>query len=237
MRQDYDEGDGRRHFQWLAEVFQDRRYIRVAGKPIFLVYRTSMLPDPLGATSLWREEARKLGIGEIYLCKVENFSDERYDPRKNGFDAAVEFQPDWVNLGDRMRRNRLWSWASRLGLANKTYRINHVYHYATVVERMLQKSAASYIRYPCVTPSWDNTPRRQFGGVILRDSTPELYEEWLRKVIAKFEIPSPEENLVFINAWNEWGEGNHLEPDQKWGHAYLEATRRAILSRNSCIGE
>jgi hypothetical protein len=74
---------------------------------------------------------------------------------------------------------------------------------------------------------WDNTARRAERAVIFDNSTPELYERWLRAAVAAFTPPTPEENLLFINAWNEWAEGNHLEPDQKWGRAYLEATRRA----------
>ena len=95
---------------------------------------------------------------------------------------------------------------------------------------MLQKKTPSYKRFPCVTPSWDNTPRRKREAAILKDSTPERYGKWLKAAIKKVNPFSEEENLVFINAWNEWGEGNHLEPDQKWGRAYLEATYNAINS-------
>ena len=93
---------------------------------------------------------------------------------------------------------------------------------------MLQKSVPAYTRFPCVTPAWDNTSRRKTNAVIFKDSTPDLYEQWLRQVIERFVPSSAEENLVFINAWNEWGEGNHLEPCQKWGRAYLDATRNAL---------
>jgi hypothetical protein len=233
MRQEYDEEDDKRHMQWLAKAFQDKRYIRVAGKPIFLVYRASMLPNPLRTTFVWREEAQRQGVGEIYLCKVESFSDEHHDPREMGFDAAVEFQPDWENLGMPLRRNRFWSWITRLGLADKVYQTNYVYDYASVIERMIKKKAPSYTRFPCVTPSWDNSPRRKFKAVIFKGSSPEFYGEWLRIVMEKVEIRNPDENFVFINAWNEWGEGNHLEPDRKWGRAYLEITRDILFSRNT----
>jgi lipopolysaccharide biosynthesis protein len=235
--QKYDEEDDKRHMQWLAGAFEDKRYIRVSGKPIFLVYRASSLPNPVRTVSIWRREARRHGIGEIYLCKVESFTDERCDPREIGFDAAVEFQPDWVNLGTLMRRNRFWTWATRLGLADKSYQTNHIYDYASVVETMTKKDAPSYIRFPCVTPSWDNSPRRKSKALIIKGSTPELYGKWLETVMQKVEIRNPDENLVFINAWNEWGEGNHLEPDQKWGRAYLEITRKILLSKNTEVGK
>ena len=99
---------------------------------------------------------------------------------------------------------------------------------------MLAKPSVPYTRFPCVTPAWDNSARRREGGAaIFRDSTPELYERWLNTVVQK-EIDDPNSNgIVFINAWNEWAEGNHLEPCQKWGHAYQEATQRVLQTAQS----
>ena len=230
ISQNYLESDDHEHIRWLAGAFQDRRYIRIRGKPLFLIYRASMLPDSLRTTSIWREEARRMGVGELYLCKVESFSNEHGDPNVSGFDAAVEFQPDWGNLGVPLRRDGFWYFARKLRLSNDAYWANRIYAYSSVVERMLQKNCPSYKRFPCVTPSWDNTPRRRNNAVVLKDSSPKVYGQWLKAVIDKFARPSEEENLVFINAWNEWGEGNHLEPDLKHGHGYLEATRQALIS-------
>ena len=94
---------------------------------------------------------------------------------------------------------------------------------------MLAKPNPSFKRFRCVTPMWDNTARRTTGAHIYQGSTPKLYEAWLlevaRQTIQRFR---PEERIVFINAWNEWAEGCHLEPDLKWGLQYLEATRMAL---------
>lgn len=92
--------------------------------------------------------------------------------------------------------------------------------------------------YPCVTPGWDNAARRKISFFAFLGSTPKLYGRWLRNVLRRFKPYSVEENFVFINAWNEWAEGNHLEPDLKWGRAYLEETRRALAadSRNNTHG-
>jgi len=215
IAQRYNREDDREHIQWLAGAFRDRRYIRVDGRPLFLIYRVSQLRDPAQTAAIWREEARRMGIGELYLCTVESLRDDRIDPRRIGFDAAVEFQPDWVNLGPPVHR---------------TAEHSVVYDYGSVVERMLQKPRPSYTRFPCVTPGWDNTPRRTREACILKDSTPERYEIWLRGVIDRFLPSPPQEPLVFINAWNEWGEGAHLEPCRRWGRAYLTATRRALES-------
>jgi hypothetical protein len=95
---------------------------------------------------------------------------------------------------------------------------------------MLAKPTPQYRRFPCVTPSWDSTPRRKAEAVILSGSIPKLYGNWLREVIDRTASEPPGERLVFINAWNEWGEGNHLEPCQRWGRAYLEATWEALAA-------
>jgi len=105
---------------------------------------------------------------------------------------------------------------------------NHIVEYAEVVANMRRKPAPGYKRFPGVTPMWDNSARRKERAAILANSTPELYGRWLAETVKNFSPPSPEENFIFINAWNEWAEGNHLEPCQKWGRAYLEATRAAL---------
>ena len=235
ISQQYSEQDDMEHIQLLAEVFKDKRYIRVDGKPLFLVYRAMLLPDPKKTCAIWREEAHRLGIGDLYLCCVESFSKERCDPRVIGFDSAVEFQPDWLNLCDPIHRNRFSYWMTRIGMLNKTFQINRVYSYPSVIQKMLQKETPGYTLFPCVTPSWDNTARRKSDAVIFKDCTPEHYGNWIKKVLEKVEFPSKEENFIFINAWNEWAEGNHLEPDQKWGLQYLEATRNSILSKNTTV--
>ena len=114
-------------------------------------------------------------------------------------------------------------------LAPPIYRKHRIREYPRLVKGALARSKPPYKRFPCVTPGWDNSARRsQNAASIWVDSTPDQYEHWLREVLLKFKPFGAEEDFVFINAWNEWAEGNHLEPDQKWGRGYLEATRRAV---------
>jgi len=234
MQQKYNEEDDRQHIQSLAKAFQDERYIRIEGKPLFLVYRALNLPEPLKTVSIWREEARKMGIGELFLCRVESFVNEHSDPTEIGFDAAVEFQPDWANTEFETyvpQHSILHRLARKLGKSKKEdFEYCRVLDYSSMIEKMLQRSKPPYKRFPCVVPSWDNSARRKNGGSILKDSTPELYEKWLKAVI-ELTPKTDQENFIFINGWNEWAEGNHLEPCQRWGHAYLEATRRAVMNR------
>jgi hypothetical protein len=97
-----------------------------------------------------------------------------------------------------------------------------------VVRAMLDKAEPEYRRFPCATPMWDNTARRGKSAIMLLGSTPEKYERWLSEVVRRECGAHPKDPIVFINAWNEWAEGCHLEPDLKHGTAYLEATRRAL---------
>jgi glycosyl transferase family WbsX len=218
MGQQYSEEDDRRHIRWLVNAFQDPRYIRFEGKPLFLVYRAHHIPDPVKTTAIWREEAARAGLGEIFLCSVESFPEDRGDPACLGFDAAVEFQPDLCTI----------DWSLRRGM-------HGAYDYSLVAERMLQKPTVPYQRFPCVMPSWDNTARRKSGASVYHGSTPELYERWLRATVQRAMYSTDGEVLVFINAWNEWAEGNHLEPCQRWGHGYLEATRAALTALDKPI--
>ncbi len=228
LTQNYCEDDDRKHLQWLAKAFSDPRYIRVNDKSLFLVYRSGLLPDPLKTTDIWREEAVRMGIGELFLCRVESLvAEKNIDPKTVGFDAAVDFQPDWSNLGNPQRRSLGLNLACNLGISKSAYSTHRIYDYRSVVERARNRAPAGYPRINCVTPSWDHSPRRTKDAVILTGSNPQAYKEWLRTAINEARTTDPK-GLVFINAWNEWAEGNHLEPDQKFNRAFLEATKNAL---------
>ena len=202
----YSPADDREHIQWLLRAFQDPRYARVEGKPIFLVYRAKSLPDPKTTIALWRAEAMKVGL-ELFLCRVESFSDEQGDPAALGFDASIEFQPDWRNLGTPLP-----------GFAP-----HRVYSHPDVVRRMLEKPEVSWRRIPCVNPRWDNSARRPQEATLFTESSPTLYKNALATVSQREVKRNPDSPMVFVNAWNEWAEGAMLEPCAKWGKQYLEA--------------
>jgi lipopolysaccharide biosynthesis protein len=214
-------GDDREHAGWLVRAFSDPRYIRVDGKPLFLIYRASKLPDPRRTLAIIRDEARRVGVGEVQICHVESFPDEHGDPAMLGFDAAVEFAPDWGVLSPSMR-SRAGNVLRRLPAA-ATRRPWQLYRYADVVQRMKAKAEVDYLRYPCVTPRWDNTPRKGRHGLALVDEDPAAYRDWVEWVSRRASRAQTQESLVFVNSWNEWGEGAHLEPCGKWGRAYLQA--------------
>ena len=218
LAQTYSEADDRDHGRWLCRAFADRRYIRLEGKPLFLVYRAGALPDARRTTDIWREEANRAGIGELFLARVEsNFEGERGDPRLLGFDAAVDFEPDALTLFATIRR---------AGIPRRWF------PYPEMVKAILARPPVPYPRFRGISPGWDNTPRRGEGGAGIIESTPSEYGRWLWELVkacrAEAATGSVTGEFIFINAWNEWGEGCYLEPSQAHGRAYLEATLAAL---------
>jgi lipopolysaccharide biosynthesis protein len=230
LEQHYNHEDDQAHIRSLIPAFKDPRYVRVNGKPLFLVYRTELLPDPKRTAEIWRNEAIIAGVGDLYLVRVESFA-RGIDPSSIGFDASVEFAPDGHDMGKWKYRDGLPGFLSRKGIIPRAFAENKVVSYPVLARGMMYRPPASFKRFRCATPMWDNSARRKAEARIVIDSTPALYENWLRTITAKTRTQfNGDERLVFINAWNEWAEGNHLEPDLKWGRAYLEATRRALAT-------
>lgn len=227
LKQEYNEEDDRAHLRSLAAAFADPRYIRVDGKPVFIVYKINALPDIRKTIETWRDEAHRLGIGELYLMRMDSWGPHP-DPQSIGLDAAIEFQPDWIKMPGRQYGDFKTRALNKLGLKSSPFLHDTVMSYDDVVEAMIKKERPSYKLFPGITPAWDNSARRKKDATILIDSTPDKYETWLRHVINTFVPYSADENFVFINAWNEWAEGNHLEPCQRWGRKYLEATAKAL---------
>ncbi len=227
IKQDYSFEDDIAHIKFLCEqVFSDQRYIRVNNKPFFAVYRPSLFPDITKTVEIWRLEAAKYGM-ELYLGYMQSFK-SRFPPADKGFDVAIDFEPDFYTEVANLKPSVKELIYEKIKIGSSPFRNNRVLEYSLYADSRKKNSVPPYKLFPSVTPMWDNTARRKKGAFILKDSTPGLYESWLRTIIEKFKPYSPEENFVFINAWNEWAEGNHLEPDLKWGDQYLQATKRAV---------
>lgn len=228
ISQNYSVEDDRTHMESLIPAFRDPRYVRIDGKPVFLVYRTELLPDPLRTTEIWRQVAAAAGPEGLYLIRVESFCRD-VDPQTFGFDAAVEFSPDWRCLRPIKNCTKWKCLLAKCGVFPGAYFDNAIVEYQSMVNGMLNKKMPDYKRYSCVTPMWDNSARRVKDAAILVNSTPEKYEAWLREAVDwTRKSYEGEERIVFVNGWNEWGEGNHLEPDLRWGRGYLEATLRVM---------
>lgn len=211
-------GDAERFIRDLLPMLRDPRYIRVEGRPLIAVYRTDSLPDPRRMAATWRHICRAEGIGEIHLVAVRSFS--KRDPTQDGFDAALQFPPlqiPAVNL------------AAEPGFSAAPGFAGSVHDYEEAIGFSLAEVPHGYRMYRGVMPAWDNTARRMERATSWVNARPERYGDWLAAAIDRtiHEQP-PEHRLVFVNAWNEWAEGAHLEPDERHGYANLEQTARAL---------
>jgi len=206
----------------IISYMKDSRYIKVDGKPLLTIYRPSFIPACKEVLQTWRDKCRNAGLGEIHIVGVKEHTWD-HDLLALGFDAQSEFHPGTVfkHCND-ITHNIKFVQPKFEGLVldyedivvNKKY---FKYDYKTL--------------YRAVMPMWDNTARRDNKGMIFQNSSPLLYKTWLEDVIvAGNNRDDIEDNLIFINAWNEWGEGAYLEPDREYGYAFLQATRDAVES-------
>jgi Glycosyltransferase WbsX/Methyltransferase domain len=200
----------------LVPYFRDRRYLRVRGAPVLVVYRPSAIPEPLATTARWRRAARAQGLPDLHLVAALTFGLQ--DPRPLGFDAAVEFPPH----GEDLPANSCAVEGVEPGFAGE------IVDFRAVVDRRLSLPAPPFRLYRTAMAGWDNTARLGRRAVVFHGASPAAYEEWLRTLVTAARLGHPEHRLVFVNAWNEWAEGAHLEPDARFGTGYLEATRRAL---------
>jgi hypothetical protein len=216
IEQTYDAEDDRRHIDYLIRAFKDPRYIRVDGRPLLLIYRVQGMPDPVRTFDLWRDRARAAGIDDLYIVKFDTHGNFE-SPEGFGADAAAEFVPHGVYENVRLHRVR------------DSHRGNALFRYIDVASFFSRRPSPDWKRFPCVMPGWDNTPRRPDGGVLaVVGNDPELYAWWLSNAVDRARTVDPENPLVFVNAWNEWAEGCHLEPDERFGRAFLEATSNVV---------
>ncbi len=198
----------------LLPYFADERYIRLDGRPLLLIYRSSLLPDRAGFVQKLQERARANGLPGLFLCNVMSFGEQ--DASADGFDAAVEFPPHSIPVEQVD--------ATTFG-ASPDFR-GRIFDYEDLVARVIASRPHDFPYFPGVMPRWDNSPRRKGTADIFHGATPELFEIWLRETAKAALAKSPAAPLAFINSWNEWGEGAYLEPDRRYGRRYLEAVRR-----------
>jgi GT2 family glycosyltransferase/2-polyprenyl-3-methyl-5-hydroxy-6-metoxy-1,4-benzoquinol methylase len=203
----------------IAKYMRHPAYIRIRGKPLIAVYRTDLFPNFAETALRWRGACRENGIGEIYIVMVDSFrfAGTSVNPAAYGCDASMEFpahylpdtkQPDGAVLNP--------NFAGEVG------------SYDDAAARFATREALGHKRFRTVMPGWDNTARRQDNGFILENPTPGVFQAWLEQAIAETKRDfQGDERLVFINAWNEWGEGAYLEPDRRFGHAFLQAVKNA----------
>ena len=212
LRQTYSDADDEEHGRFLLRAMSHPLYLRVDGRPILFIYRIQAFPDPAATLERWRRMWAEAGLPDVHIVKFDTHGDFK-DPARYGADTAAQFLPHGIqHVATRIR-------------PENCHQGNQVFDYEQVVRAYLEQPKPAWTRHECVFPSWDNTSRRGDGrSLVVHRSTPEIYQDWLSAVHQR----AGSDGLVLINAWNEWAEGAYLEPDLAHGHAYLEATARAI---------
>jgi lipopolysaccharide biosynthesis protein len=229
QKQNYSSKDDLNHIQWLMQAFANPQYIQLKGRPLFLVYRPLDLPEPIRTVETFKNECVKSGLSEPYLMGVDAHR-PGFNFEEIGFDGTLVFEPQLGTLPHFMNDGASPSKLARnlkLGIASSKLKI---YDYLEARQLMLNRKR-DFSTHPCIFVSWDNTPRRGENAIVIVNSTPERFEAGLAEMVESLRNKPHDERLLFINAWNEWAEGNHLEPDLKNGTRYLEAVKRVNLNR------
>jgi lipopolysaccharide biosynthesis protein len=221
IAQKYAPGDDREFIRGMIPYFQDPRYIRLNGAPLLIVYRPQQLPNSRKSTQIWRDVCASAGIPELHLCAALTHGNEDY--QKYGFDSGVQFPPHNLKLN---------TINSQIDFIDR-FR-GRVFNYPDIARSYLAQEYKHDRVFRTVFPSWDNTARRSDRATIVLNGTPENYEHWLSRAIGRAcESSQDSDRLVFINAWNEWAEGCHLEPDGVYHAAFLESTLRAVTGQST----
>jgi hypothetical protein len=221
------EEDMKKHLEYLLPIFKDERYIKVNGAPLFMIYDVLDLPEPALFTTTFRRVACELGIDNIYLMAA-NLVPDSWDYKQAGFNAKVSNGFNEA-LGAMLSAQSIFKkvkskFAEKLKTAEKPRTVDHI-----KLSEITRMTTANVDTYPMVLPNWDNTPRSGTRGVVLTNSSPKLFEQNIKKAIEflKKNEQLPEKFLI-VKSWNEWAEGNYLEPDREYGHAFLESFGNTI---------
>lgn len=261
MQQDYsDMEDHIAHINYLIPFFKDERYIKIDGKAVFAVYRTSLIPDFDKVAELWRKEVAKHGI-ELYITRFESFGEKGQEFITKNIDASIEFQPhsgiktlkeikdknnslekqNFKSLRDEISvstiKQSFSHWTKKLKLKSTESipqldgkLVEYIDFVNTDIEyHKNEKPDHKFFR--CVCPGFDNSARKAKNYFILKNTSPKIFKYWLEEKVKLFTPFSEEENLFFINAWNEWAEGNYLEPSKTWGREYLDVVKEVFKNK------
>ena len=212
------------HFYALLPAFKDPRYMKVNGKLIFGVFSPFDISDINLFVNTWNTLATENGLAGFCFVAFSSGMDNGDVALTKGYDAVcVDFLTKMNEIRNPINEI-VWKFVRKFTNYPKYMTYNQY-------SKKILKSYVSKERYyPCIAPNFDHSPRSKNRGVVLRDSTPRKWEGLCKKLFAMLKDKKPENNLVFIKAWNEWGEGNYMEPDLKYGKGYINALKEAMAS-------
>jgi hypothetical protein len=207
------------HFYKVLPALQDERYIRVDGKPLFYIYKPSFLPNPKKFIEIWQNLAIKNGINELFfVCQALDLDliNQYYN---YGFNAVN------INRFAYLFMNRgIWSKVKR-----RIFLRPNIFIYKDIIKQWEGIEDNKEFIFPTIIPNWDHTPRTGKKGSIFHNSTPEFFKKHLERTLETIKDKQAEHKIIFLKSWNEWAEGNYVEPDLRFGRTYLEAIKSVIM--------
>ncbi|MBQ9231379.1 MAG: glycoside hydrolase family 99-like domain-containing protein [Prevotella sp.] len=220
--------DYENHFYNVLPAFRDKRYITVDGKPIFVIYAPMDIPDIRNFTNLWRSLAVKNGLQGIHFVGRANNKINEFVPLLDDVLDALTFE-SFMNAHHRVNGyvkskinyelRKFFPWVAPL---NK-------FKYKDIIRNWFTEYDRLENCYPSILPNWDRSPRGGRTTMIYTGSTPELFKTHVEEALDIIRDKQPEHRILFLKSWNEWAEGNYMEPDLKFGHGYLDALRDVIV--------
>lgn len=247
MKQEYSYQDYIDHFNYLLPAFKDKRYIRVEGKPLFVVFKPLSLFDPAEYIRIWNELAVKNGLDGIYFVGIQQNIDLSVDAAKflnnDGMTSPAIYYNRIFDLGFNAVNSRGY-WRAEFLSRNKLevlyhWLLNKFLNHQTLV-RIKQETVNKYLYvsedcwenvYPTLFPQWDRSARSGKLAHIYTNSTPMLFRKQFNDALSLIANKENEHKILFLQSWNEWAEGNYVEPDLKFGHGYLDVLRECILGK------
>ena len=216
--------DNEKHFYSLIHAFKDKRYMRYDDKLIFMIYRALDFENVTEFIHQWNELAQKNGLAGFHF--ISQCNDIKDIPKilNLGFNAVNLLRLNNFDLVESSKIQRFIQTCY-----HKLFKRPYVYQYKNVIDKLTGIEEAEDYVYPSIVPNWDHTPRSGYGGYLLDNSTPDLFDLHLKKVINAIRNKSDNDKIVFLKSWNEWGEGNYVEPDLVFGHGYLNVLAQNLL--------
>lgn len=220
------ESDIENHFYSILPALKDDRYIKIEGKPVFVVYKPLLIPDSRQFIDSWNILAKKNGItdGLFFIGHTVNHA-EKDIILNTGYDAV-----NIVRTGEHRYNNKVIKKISIKLLKFKLLKEPLILDYSFISKYFVQDIEKEINVIPTLIPNWDHTPRSGKNGVVFHGSTPQLFNKHAVEVIKVVKAKPKRNQIIFLKSWNEWGEGNYMEPDLKYGKQYLNALKTAINS-------
>lgn len=216
----------KKHFYALLPAFKDSRYLKKEGKPIFMIYRPLLFEDVENFINIWNDLAKENGLKGIFFMGQTGLDGQVNEIINKGFNGVNIVRLYQVhnnqNIFEKLKRRVTNMWFER----------PFVYSYQKAIKLFVGECEKRRNVYPSIIPNWDHTPRSNFGGFVLQNSTPELFRTHVKSILKVIENKPKEDQIVFLKSWNEWGEGNYMEPDKIFGKAYIKVLNEELSLHN-----